>query len=313
MFKKVLAVVLCAVSASGFVACGNEKDKGSEDKSDTVSVSVSFNAMKEFVSAVGQDKVSVSVIIPDGTEAHDFEPKAQDLAGLSTADIFVYNGLGMESWAEKAISSANNPDLITVNASENADIIEKESESEDEHEEEGSEDSHSHGKYDPHLWLGMNGAKTEAENIMEALSKADPDNADFYKENYDSFAKQVDSLYNEYKEKFSTVENKSFVTGHAAFGYLCRDFGLVQNSVKDIYAEGEPSAQQLAKLVEYCKENNVTTIFAEEEASPDVSQTLANEVGAKVQTIYTMETSENGKSYVERMTENLEKIYASLS
>ncbi|HWR61400.1 MAG TPA: zinc ABC transporter substrate-binding protein, partial [Clostridia bacterium] len=103
------------------------------------------------------------------------------------------------------------------------------------------------------------------------------------------------------------------VTGHAAFGYLCRDFGLVQSSVRDIYAEGEPSAQQLAELVEYCRENNITTIFAEEMASPEVSQTLANEVGAKVETIYTIENSDGDKTYIERMEENLVKIYDSLS
>jgi zinc transport system substrate-binding protein len=103
------------------------------------------------------------------------------------------------------------------------------------------------------------------------------------------------------------------VTGHAAFGYLCRDMGLVQNSVQDIYAEGEPSAQQLAALVEYCRENHVTTIFAEEMASPAVSQTLADEVGAGLETIYTMESTEDGKSYLERMEDNLCKIYGSLS
>ncbi len=101
------------------------------------------------------------------------------------------------------------------------------------------------------------------------------------------------------------------MTGHAAFGYLCRDFGLTQKSVMDIYAGGEPSAQQLTALVEYCKENGVTTIFAEEMASPAVSQTLAAEVGAKVQTIFTMETSEDGRTYLERMEENLLRIHES--
>jgi zinc transport system substrate-binding protein len=88
---------------------------------------------------------------------------------------------------------------------------------------------------------------------------------------------------------------------------------LEQNSVEDIFAEGEPSAQQLAELVDYCLENNVTTVFAEELASPDVSETLANEVGAKVETIYTIESAEDSKSYLERMRENLEKIYVSLT
>lgn len=121
------------------------------------------------------------------------------------------------------------------------------------------------------------------------------------------------SLYNEYSKKFASVEKKSFVTGHAAFAYLCRDFGLSQNSVEDVFAEGEPTAKQLSQLVDYCKSNNVTTVFAEEMASPEVSEALAKEVGAKVETIYTIESAEDGKTYLERMQDNLSEIYSSLS
>ena len=79
-----------------------------------------------------------------------------------------------------------------------------------------------------------------------------------------------------------------------------------------MFAEGEPNAAQLAKLIEYCKENQITTIFAEEMASPEVSKTLAQEVGAKVETIYTIESKEDDKTYLERMDDNLTKILGSL-
>ena len=82
--------------------------------------------------------------------------------------------------------------------------------------------------------------------------------------------------------------------------------------MEDVFAEGEPSAQQLTELVKYCKEHKVTTIFAEEMASPDVSNTLAKEVGANVETVYTMESGEDSKTYLERAESNLSKIYASL-
>lgn len=320
MLKRWVALILFLVMVMSLSACTDSKPANTEEES-KVKVSVTFNAMKEFVEAVGQDKVEISTIIPDGTEAHGFEPKAQDLSKLSTARIFVYNGLGMEAWVDEAIQSANNENLIVVNASEGADVITKETtsdghEDEDEHEESGGheeEEEHDHGKYDPHLWLSLKCAQIEAKNIKDALIKADSANKDYYEKNYNAFVSQTESLYNGYNEKFQSVEKKSFVTGHAAFGYLCRDFGLVQSSVRDIYAEGEPSAQQLAELVEYCKENNITTIFAEEMASPEVSQTLANEVGAKVETIYTIESSDGDKTYMERQEENLDKIYDSLS
>ncbi len=311
MRKRWMAMLLCLIVLVSFSACSNNST--SDTQGSRIKVSVTFDAMKEFVEAVGKDKVEVSTIIPAGTEPHDFEPKAQDLADLSKAAIFVYNGLGMESWAEEAIQASGNDKLIVVEASAGADVIATETESEEDAEDTENEEEHDHGKYDPHLWLSLKGAQTEVNNIKDALIQADSSNKDYYERNCSDYISQLESLYNEYSDKFQSLERKTFVTGHAAFGYLCRDFGLEQNSVSDIYAEGEPSAQQLAELVEYCKENSVTTVFAEEMASPAVSQTLADEVGAKVETIYTMEGAEDDKTYLERMEENLSKIYDSLA
>ncbi len=303
MLKRWAAMLLCLITVVSFSACGSNNDNKADNNGESkIKVSVTFDAMKEFVSAVGKDKVEISTIIPAGTEPHDFEPKAQDLAGLSTASVFVYSGLGMEAWTEEAIKAADNAKLIAVEASKGADAIKNTD----------PEEIEEHGQYDPHIWLSLKGAELQVKNIKDALVNADPSNKDYYEKNCNDFISQLEKLYNEYNGKFQSANKKSFVTGHAAFGYLCRDFGLEQNSVEDTFAEGEPSAQQLTELVEYCRENKVTTIFAEEMASPDVSKTLANEVGAKVETIHTIESSEDDMTYLERMTDNLSKIYDSL-
>ena len=318
MLKRYTALLLCAatVISVGLSACSSGKSASSAAASqpagtaseenassgEKLKVSVTFDAMKEFTEAVGKDKVDISTIIPAGTEPHDFEPKAQDLTGLSTAKVFVYSGLGMEAWADKAVQSANNADLVAVEASKGAEPIKNTDPGEIEE----------HGQYDPHIWLSLKGAEIETKNIRDGLVKADPANKDYYEKNCEDFVAQLESLYTEYDQKFKSAPKKSFVTGHAAFGYLCRDFGLEQNSVEDVYAEGEPSAQQLSELVKYCKDHKVTTVFAEEMASPDVSKTLAKEVGAQVETIYTVESAEDDKTYLERVESNLSKIYASL-
>ncbi len=302
MIKKWAALIVCMIAVVSFSACGGSTQANNPEGS-KIKVSVTFNAMKEFVEAVGKDRVEVSTIIPDGMEPHDFEPKAQDLADLNAARVFVYSGLGMEAWVDEAIKAANNAKLITVEASSGADVITNTE----------PEEIEEHGQYDPHVWLSLKGAEIEVGNIKDALVKADPTNKEYYEKNCKDYVSQLEKLYEEYNGKFQSVEKKSFVTGHAAFAYLCRDFGLEQNSVEDVFAEGEPGAQQLAELVEYCRENKVTTIFAEEMASPDVSQTLANEVGAKVETIYTIESGEEDMTYMERMTDNLARIYGSLT
>jgi len=306
MLKKWFALLLSLVAVLCFAACGSKntgENQTNTEEASKVKVSVTFNAMKEFAEAVGGDKVEISTIIPDGTEPHDYEPTAQDLVGLSAAQVFIYNGFGMEAWADDAIAAANNSNLIAVEASSGATPITNTDEAEIEE----------HGQYDPHIWLSLKGAEIEVKNIKDALVEADPSNKDYYETNCSNFVSQLESLYNEYVDKFASLQKKNIVTGHAAFAYLCQDFGLVQNSVEDVFAEGEPSAQQLTELVNYCKENNVTTIFAEEMASPEVSQTLADEVGATVKTIYTIESAEDELSYLERMQSNLSEIYESLS
>jgi zinc transport system substrate-binding protein len=233
------------------------------------------------------------------------------------AKVFVYNGLDMESWVGKTLESISNKELIVVESSKGAELIknthdEEHHDGEEHEEDEKHEDEHEHGEYDPHLWLSLKEAKVQTKNIRDALVQADSINKDFYEKNYEEFAKKLDELYNEYKKKFDTVQSKYFITGHAAFGYLCRDFGLEQKSVEDVFAEGEPTPQKLKGLADFSKKNNIKTIFMEELASPKVSETLAREVGAKVEKIYTIESREDNKDYIQSMRDNLEKVYNSL-
>ena len=166
---------------------------------------------------------------------------------------------------------------------------------------------------DPHIWLSLKNAEIQSENIKNTLVKIDEKNKDYYEENYKKFKEELENVYNEYKPKFDTLNKKNFITGHAAFGYLCRDFGLTQKSVENLFAEGEPTPKQLEELVNFCKENNIKTVFSESLASPKVSQTLAKEVKAEVVPILTLESKEDDKDYIEAIRYNLDEIYRCLS
>jgi zinc transport system substrate-binding protein len=251
--------------------------------------------------AVGGEYVTVSTIIPDGTEPHDFEPKAKDLVALNAAQVFVYNGFDLEKWVPETVQAAQNSALVTVNASDGIVPI--------------TLGTGADGKegLDPHVWLSPKSAEIEARNIASAFAKVDSAHADMYAKNADAFVAALESLYTEYSGKITAAKGRTILTGHAAFAYLCRDFGLTQNSVEDVFASSEPNAQQLAGLVDFARKTGIKTVFAEEMASPAISKTLADEVGAKVKTIYTMESAEDGKSYLDRMSDNLEEISRSLA
>lgn len=295
------AFILTIFAVLMLAGCSTEQASPGQNDG-KIKVVASFNAMKEFTQAVGKDKVDVTTLIPDGTEPHDFQPTTKNLKELSHARLFVYNGLGMEPWAEKTLEAVANKNLIAVDASQGVDVIANK----DVHE------VHEHGHDDPHCWLSLQAAQTEVQNIAAALADADPDNADFYKQNAAAYNEHLQQLLTEYQTKFQSVPNRQFVTGHAAFAYLCRDFGLTQNSVESVFASGEPSPQQLASLADYCKQHKVKTIFAENMVSPKISETLAKEVGASVKTIHTIESAEGSATYIERMRDNIEQIYQSL-
>lgn len=268
------------------------------------SVIVTFNPLRELTEYIGGDKVNISSIVPEGTEAHDFELKAKDITNIKDSDIFIYNGFGMEGWVDKLLDTMDK-NTIVVEASKGCDPIEVVDQHEDE------EEGHEHGVYDPHTWLGLSTAIVQARNIKDALVKIDSKNKDYYEENFNKFSSEVNGLLDEYREKFKSIENKSFVTSHAAFGYFCRDFGLKQNSVAGIFGEGEPTPKKMKELIDYCKENNIRAIFVEENVSTKVSETLAKEVGAVVKVIRTLETK-GEKNYIESMRDNLKEVYENL-
>lgn len=290
-----------------FGGCGQEKPADGK-----LPVTASFAAVAEIGREIGGDRVQVTTLIPEGAEPHDFELKPSSVKAIAGSRVFLYSGLGMEPWKDQALQSAGNGSLIAAETSAGIEPIHLEEEHGHDHEP-GHEHSHDHGgeAVDPHVWLTPSGGIRMAENIAAAYAEADPDGRDYYEARKENFIRRLRVLDEEYREKFEQAPKKTIVAGHDAFGYLCRDYGLRQESVQDVYAEGEPGAGDLARLADFCRENGVTTVFAEELASPRVSETLASEAGARVETIDTLEGKADG-SYEERIAANLEKIRKSL-
>lgn len=310
-----------------------------------LNINVSFYPMYEFTKNITGELADVEVLIPAGTEPHDWEPTAKDMADISDAEVLVYNGAGMEGWAQQVVDGASGGKLITVEASKGLEIMEgteegedhdhehaheegaaageaehdHEHDYEDEHGEEAhAEEGHDHGGLDPHVWLAPALAIQEVRTIEAALSAASPGNAAAFKANSEAYIAKLQQLDQEFKDALKDTKRKDFITQHAAFGYLAREYGLTQVPIAGLSPEQEPSAAQMAEIVEFAKANNVKTIFFETLVSSSVADTIAQEIGAKTAVLnpiegLTDEDTKNNLDYLVIMRQNLEALTAALN
>ena len=346
--KKILFLLVGIVLLS---ACSKGADtKDAKDEANTESdlkVYASVYPIYDFAKKIAGDKIDVEMIMPQGTEPHGWEPDSNAIKNLENADMFIYNGAGLESWTDKVIDSLSNKDLKVVEASQAVDLM-KSTHSHDEedhdhnheavenhnheaiennhnnevaenhnHEEEHEHEGHNHGPMDPHVWISPKNAKIEMENIKNAFVELDKENADYYESNYQKYAKMLDELDAKYSEKLSNLPNKTIVVSHEAYGYLCKDYGLTQIGVKGVNAETEADAKKMAEIINYIKENKITTIFTEELIDPKVSKIIAEETGCQVKVLSPIEglseeQIKNNEDYFSIMEKNLENLVGAL-
>lgn len=319
--KKSMKWALSLVGATALLAgCGAAGNTTENRDSDKLQVVTTFYPMYDFTKQVAQDDAEVSMLLEAGMEVHSFEPSSQMIAEIQDADVFIYNSPEMETWVPDVLASIDTSDMVVICASDAITLLEYEGEAhahDHESEEEGANVGHSH-TVDPHVWLDPVLAQTEVSTIAEGLAEADPDNADNYRENAEIYNGKLNELNEAYRAAFEGVENRTFVTQHAAFAYLAARYDLNQISVTGLNAEVEPSAAALATLSDYVKANNISHIYFENNASSQTAETLAEEVGVELAVLsplegITEEDQEKGSDYISVMLENLEALKKSIN
>ncbi|WP_342417650.1 metal ABC transporter substrate-binding protein [Paenibacillus sp. FSL R10-2782] len=285
------------------------------DSGKKLKVVTTFYPMYEFTKQVAGDHADVTVLIPAGAEPHDWEPSAKDMAQVKDADVFVYNGI-VEGWAEQALSSASNDKRVVVEASKGLNLMEGTAEEEGEaHAEEGH--AHDH-VLDPHVWLDPVLAQKEVESIKAGFISADSANKADYEKNANAYIAKLKKLDTEFKTALKDVKRKDFITQHAAFGYLAKQYGLTQVPIAGLSPEQEPTPDKLAGIIKFAKGNNVKTIFFETLVDPKVAETVATEIGAKTDVLnplegLTDEDKQKNLDYLGVMKNNLEALKKALN
>lgn len=287
-----------------------QQEENAESAEGKLRVMASFYTMADFAEKIGGDRADITCMVPAGTEPHDWEPSTTDITGLERADVFIYNGAGMEHWAEDVTESLENKELLVVEASQGVKLH-----AEEEHDHEGH--SHSHGGYDPHVWLDPHNAKLEMENIKNAFVQADPVNGAYYEANYDKWAKAAEELDRKYREALADFAGRQIVTAHEAYGYLCSAYGLEQVGIDGLSPDQEPNPKRMADIIDFVRENQIRAVFFEELSGSKTAETVAAETGIRLLALSPLEglsgeELEAGEDYFSVMEKNLEQLLLSL-
>lgn len=260
-----------------------------------LSVSTTIFPIYDAAKNVGRDKIALTNIVPFGAEAHEFEPKAKDMAKLSKCDVFISSGELFEPWSTKIVNSLKIKDK-TVDMSKKAKLIRGDGQ----------------GGYDPHYWLSIDNQILIAKEIVAILSKKDPANAKLYEANGAEYTKKLAALKAEY-EAIRKCRNKKVIVNHNAFAYLASEYGIKQYSISGMSPDAKPTAKQIANLIDVAKKEKINTVFFEEFASDKVAKTIAKEANIKTDALrpienITLEESRKNIGYIEIMRSNLQKL-----
>lgn len=268
--------------------------------------------LADVVGRVGGDEIDLVSLIPIGVDPHAFEPTPRDAQALATADVVFINGFGLESFLEGLIRQAGGSAPV-VSASRGIAPLPFE-EGEDHAEEEGE-----HGA-DPHTWLDPNNVIQWTENIEAALSALDPNRAEAYRANGAAYRAELATLDREIRDDVSRIppENRTLVTDHDELAYFADEYGftVVGTVIPGASSLAEPSAAQLADLLDLVKAQRVPALFVSSVVNPSLMEVFAADAGIRVATLYAHSlTAPDGPapSYLELMRYNAETIAAALT
>ncbi|MEV8564635.1 metal ABC transporter substrate-binding protein [Streptomyces sp. NPDC051322] len=303
-----------AAAVSGAVALGMvllsacSGSSTAADRSDgKLDVVASFYPLQYLTQQIGGDHVSVTDLTKPGVEPHDLELSPKQTVALSGVDAIVYLK-GLQPAVDEAIKQSGVKH--TADAASMVPLEKHGTEVDGHHHTTGNNDSHSQTEAgaDPHVWLDPVRFARIAKGVNKTLAAADPAHKADYQKNTDALVKKLDALNKQYADGLRNRTSDTFITTHAAFGYLAERYGLTEEAISGIDPESEPSISRMRDLHTLAAGHHVSTVFFETIADPDTAKTLAGDLHVKTDVLDPLEgitAKSKGDDYIEVMQSNL--------
>lgn len=268
-FKK--ALFLLFIFLTLLLSCQQAKEPGNPNQK--IKVIATTFPVYDFARNIGGDKIEITMLLPPGTDAHHYELRPEDIMKVCKSDIFLFTNFEMEQWAYKIISAADkNTNTMAVETGSGAFLLPLNKEA--------VHENHASG-FDPHIWLDMDNAQKMVDNITAAFIKKDSRNSDFYTKNATDYKLKLAEMDKKFRTELSGCKTRTVLhAGHWAFAYLAQKYNLQYIAASNVFADGEPSPQQIFNLIEQIKSEKTHYVFYENMINPRLAQTMAKETGA---------------------------------
>lgn len=241
---------------------------------------------------------------------HDFQLTPADMKLLSTADVFIINGGGIESFIEDIAKQY--PELVIIEACEGIELLCEEDAHGHEHDDEESDESHENHSHDvnAHAWMSVANYRKQVENIADGLVKSAPKSSESFLANAGTYDRKLEALQDEQEALLTLTKGKETIMFHCAYDYVAEDLGLEVAFCMDLDEERQVSAGEVAEVLEVIEHHGVKYIFAEALYGTNMCEMVQKE--ADVEVIY-LDPLNRGAyeadSYIEGMRNNLKQIY----
>ena len=247
-----------ALSAVAGPACAEGKLK----------VVTTFTVIADMAQNVAGDAAEVVSITRPGAEIHDYSPTPRDLVKAQDADLILWNGLFLERWFEQFFSNLRDVPDATISDGVVPIAIS------------GGDYA---GKPNPHAWMALDSAEIYVDNIRDALSKADPSNAETYAANAEAYKRQIAEVIGPLRATARALppEHRWLVTSEGAFSYLARDFDLQEVYLWPINADAQGTPHQVRAVIDTVRAPNIPVVFSESTVSDKPARQVARETGAE--------------------------------